>query len=155
MPDETRTQALKRKYDELQVMNTTYKEIYEFLQVTSKADAEGVISQIRSGIDAETMGYRIRKINHLLQAATVNKKPVNMPCFQQLLSWKLCRPSSSDKKLPDEDESSTKCSVWPLKRCIHNFAQMRINFVGFSFRCRLNFGVTVNMLFPLRLMSSH
>lgn len=106
MPDETHNQALKRKYDEVQAMNITYKAIYGFLQAAPEADSKEVFKRIRSGIDAETITRQIREGNILLQAVRLLEESASPPCFQQLRSWKLCHPALSDNISLYEDQST-------------------------------------------------
>lgn len=113
MSDETHTQALKRKYDELQASNTAYKEIYGTLKVAPKADAEILFEQIRGGRDVETLVRRIEEGNLLLQPAMKNKGSVSSPCFQQLLPWKLYLPDLSQNRLPDDIDISTTLTLPP------------------------------------------
>lgn len=69
MPNETHTQALKRKYEQLRGSNATYKEIYMLLQTRSELEAEEIFKRIRSGSDAETILGQVREADILLQAS--------------------------------------------------------------------------------------
>ncbi|KAK4155533.1 hypothetical protein C8A00DRAFT_13446 [Chaetomidium leptoderma] len=68
---ETHTQALKRKYSELQSQKSTYQQVYEVLQTRPDKEAEEVYQRIRRGADADSI---LRHVNHgdmLVQLALV------------------------------------------------------------------------------------
>ncbi|TWU70561.1 hypothetical protein ED733_000559 [Metarhizium rileyi] len=104
LANETHAQSRKRKYDELQAMNITYKEIYDFIQNSSRPQAEEVLKRIRSGIGAEPI---------LSQIKGRNLSPHSPPCFQRLLSWRQCRPSLNQEMATDELDQSTILTLPP------------------------------------------
>ncbi|KAK4190465.1 putative nitrogen assimilation transcription factor [Podospora australis] len=68
---ETHTQALKRKYTELQAQKTALEEIFDVLQKRPEKEAEEIFQRIRSGADARSI---LRHVNHgdlLVQLALV------------------------------------------------------------------------------------
>ncbi|KAK3899213.1 hypothetical protein C8A05DRAFT_46654 [Staphylotrichum tortipilum] len=68
---ETHTQALKRKYTELQTQKSVFEQVYEVLQTRPEKDAVEVFQRIRRGTDA---GSVLRHVNHgdiLIQLALV------------------------------------------------------------------------------------
>ncbi len=68
---ETHTQALKRKYTELQSQKSVFEQVYEVLQTRPEKDAVEVFQRIRRGTDA---GSVLRHVNHgdiLIQLALV------------------------------------------------------------------------------------
>lgn len=68
---ETHTQALKRKYSELQSQKTAFEQIYDVLQTRTDKEAEEVFQRIRRGAD---VGSILRHVNYgdvLVQLALV------------------------------------------------------------------------------------
>ncbi|KAK5658741.1 hypothetical protein OQA88_1550 [Cercophora sp. LCS_1] len=58
---ETHTQALKRKFNELQSQKTTYEQIYEVLQTRPAHEAAQVLDRIRGGADINSI---LRYVNY-------------------------------------------------------------------------------------------
>ncbi|KAK3310454.1 uncharacterized protein B0T15DRAFT_389212 [Chaetomium strumarium] len=68
---ETHTQALKRKFNELQSQKSAFEQVYELLQTRSDKEAEELFRRIRRGADA---GSILRHVNYgdvLVQLALV------------------------------------------------------------------------------------
>ena len=99
--DETRAQAHERKYTELQEINKTHEEIYDFLRYECDADAESMFKRIRRGADAETVSRQIKEGRLLIAAVTMKKESASPPSFQHLLSWKKSCAGLSGNEWPD------------------------------------------------------
>lgn len=65
--EETRSQALKRKYEETQGHATVCDELYEMIQKKPMAEVEDIIRRIRSGDDLETIIHTVQEGELLLQ----------------------------------------------------------------------------------------
>lgn len=72
LPDETHSQALKRKYEQLRESNAAYQEIYQLLHTRSKEDVAIILQHTRSTKDPEEVLRRIKDGDLLLQ---VNLEP--------------------------------------------------------------------------------
>ncbi len=68
---ETHTQALKRKYNELQLEKSTFEQIYDVLQTRSDQEAEEVFRRIRRGTDATSILRHVNYGDVLVQLALV------------------------------------------------------------------------------------
>jgi hypothetical protein len=64
---ETHSQALKRKYDELQARGAPYQEIFHLLRSLPEQEAYTLVERIRSGDDATSIVERVRDGDLLLQ----------------------------------------------------------------------------------------
>jgi hypothetical protein len=65
--EETRSNALKRKYDEIQQTKDIYKELFVMLQSRSKQDALDILHRLRTGADVEGIVKHIRDGDLLVQ----------------------------------------------------------------------------------------
>jgi hypothetical protein len=116
MSGETHSQAIKRRYDELQVAHASYQDIYLYLQSSPEEEALEVFKQIRRGFDAAAMLHQIRQgsLSMTQPGAAAEGQPADPPCFRQLLSWRLCRPSpKNNKALALEPDQSTILTLPP------------------------------------------
>lgn len=68
---ETHTQALKRKYAELNGHKSTHEEIYEILRTRPEEEAKEILARIRNGDDARSILRQIREGDVLLQLELV------------------------------------------------------------------------------------
>ncbi|KAK0673333.1 putative nitrogen assimilation transcription factor [Cercophora samala] len=68
---ETHTQALKRKYTELQQQKTTFEQIYEVLRSRPEKEAEEIFQRIRRGADANSILRHVNYGDVLVQLALV------------------------------------------------------------------------------------
>ncbi|KAK4195111.1 putative nitrogen assimilation transcription factor [Triangularia verruculosa] len=68
---ETHTQALKRKYTELQQQKTAFEQIYEVLRSRPEKEAEEVLQRIRRGADANSVLRHVTMGDVLLQLSLV------------------------------------------------------------------------------------
>ncbi|KAK1757423.1 hypothetical protein QBC47DRAFT_155922 [Echria macrotheca] len=68
---ETHTQALKRKFVELQSQKTTYEQLFEFLQFKSDRDAKEIFRRIRAGADIHSILRYVNYGDPLVQLAVV------------------------------------------------------------------------------------
>ena len=68
---ETRSQALKRKYTELNERQSSCEEIYDMLQSRPEEESKEIFARIRSGADAGAILRHIRDGDILLQLALV------------------------------------------------------------------------------------
>ncbi|KAL1837226.1 hypothetical protein VTJ49DRAFT_4108 [Mycothermus thermophilus] len=68
---ETHTQALKRKYQELQSQKTAFEQVYEVLQTRSESEAVEVFRRIRNGDDASSILRHVNYGDVLVQLALV------------------------------------------------------------------------------------
>jgi hypothetical protein len=68
---ETHSQALKRKYTQVQHKTSQYAELYGLLATLSDDEAQGVLRRIRSGADVDTILNQIRAGDLLLQMALI------------------------------------------------------------------------------------
>ncbi|KAK0729242.1 hypothetical protein B0T21DRAFT_291956 [Apiosordaria backusii] len=68
---ETHTQALKRKYVELQQQKTTFEQIYEVLRSRPEKEAEEIFQRIRRGADATAILRHVNYGDMLVQLALV------------------------------------------------------------------------------------
>jgi hypothetical protein len=67
--DETRANALKRKFDEVQQKRDTYKELYQILQLRSEKDALDILRRIRTGAGVEAILKHIKDGDLLVELA--------------------------------------------------------------------------------------
>ncbi|KAH7109611.1 putative C6 transcription factor [Dendryphion nanum] len=65
--EETRLQALKRKYDDLASRRSPYEELFGLMKSLSERDAQDILRRLRSGTDVETLVNHIATGNLLLQ----------------------------------------------------------------------------------------
>lgn len=68
---ETHTQALKRKFNELQARRSTFEQIYDVLRTRSDKEAEEVFRRIRKGTDATAILRHVNYGDVLVQLALV------------------------------------------------------------------------------------
>lgn len=68
---ETHTQALKRKFHELQSQKSAFEQVYEVLQKRSDEEAKEVYRRIRSGSDAASILRHVKYGDMLVQLALV------------------------------------------------------------------------------------
>ncbi|KAK3301063.1 uncharacterized protein B0H64DRAFT_382525 [Chaetomium fimeti] len=68
---ETHTQALKRKFNELQSQKSAFEQVYDVLQARSEQEAKEVFRRIRSGSDAGTILRHVNYGDMLVQLALV------------------------------------------------------------------------------------
>ncbi|KAL2178768.1 uncharacterized protein P884DRAFT_284140 [Thermothelomyces heterothallicus CBS 202.75] len=68
---ETHTQALKRKFHELQSQKSAYEQVYEVLQTRSEDEAKEVYRRIRTGSDAASILRHVNYGDVLVQLALV------------------------------------------------------------------------------------
>ena len=66
---ETHAQALKRKYDELQLSKSAAEKVFEILQTRDEKEAAEVFQRIRRGVDPATILRHITYGNALIQLA--------------------------------------------------------------------------------------
>ena len=66
-PDETQTQALKRKYSELLSHKSAHEEVCDLLRQRSDDEAAEILRLLRSGADVESIVHQIRAGDLLLQ----------------------------------------------------------------------------------------
>ncbi|KAI9150215.1 Nitrogen assimilation transcription factor nirA [Paramyrothecium foliicola] len=91
---ETHSQALKRKHNELSTRLDALTELYHTLRSKPENDAQGILQQIRSGIDPEALLNRIKESDLLIQLAVAPPTEfcyefpflVNMPSFLEMES---------------------------------------------------------------------
>ena len=76
---ETHSQALKRKHNELGARLEAFTELYQLLRAKPEEDAQGILQQIRSGVDPETLLRRIKESDLLMQLAT---NPPTEYCYE-------------------------------------------------------------------------
>jgi len=67
--EETRSQAVKRRYNELETRKTDLERIYQALQLRSEADAQAVLLKIRRGDDLEVIARHIDFGDLLIQVS--------------------------------------------------------------------------------------
>jgi hypothetical protein len=68
---ETHTQALKRKYNELQSQKSAFEQVYEVLQTRPEQEADEVFRRIRRGADAGSILRHVKYGDMLVQLALV------------------------------------------------------------------------------------
>ena len=64
---ETHSQALKRKYDELQSRKSSFEEVFEILKSKPEDEAQSILQRIRDGADAETIVRHVQNADLLIQ----------------------------------------------------------------------------------------
>ena len=69
--EETHSQALKRKFSELQTRKSAYKEVFDLLCSRSAEEAANLLLRIRAGADIERILQHIRNGDLLLQLALI------------------------------------------------------------------------------------
>ncbi|KAL2261349.1 hypothetical protein VTK26DRAFT_4346 [Humicola hyalothermophila] len=93
--EETHTQALKRKYHELQVQKSTFEQIYNVLQSRPEQEAEEVFRRIRTGADASSILRHVNYGDVLVQLALVPEARFRyeFPYIPEMPPY-LCRPDN-------------------------------------------------------------
>ncbi|KAF2475124.1 uncharacterized protein BDR25DRAFT_186444, partial [Lindgomyces ingoldianus] len=89
---ETHSQALKRKFDELQQSKSTYEQIFDMLKARTEQEATIIMQRIRNGVDADTIIRHVEDGDLLLQLSLVPETRyrydfpfiTDMPSFLQL-----------------------------------------------------------------------
>lgn len=124
--DETHTQSIKRRYDELQATHSSCQEVYLYLQSASVDEAAEVLKRIRGGLNANTMLTQIREGRLSRLSANTKDKSARPPCFQQMLSWRLCHPNPKVKNaFASQLDQSTTLTLPPRPLDAYNFQSHR------------------------------
>jgi hypothetical protein len=79
-PAESRSQAVKRKYQELQSANSTYHQIFDVLQIRTPQEGEEILHHIQSGADAKTVLKRVHDRDMSLQLSVTPYKEHHCRC---------------------------------------------------------------------------
>jgi hypothetical protein len=66
-PEETRTQALKRKYSAVDEANNIYEEFYQVLRSRPYEEAADIFRRLRAGASVEALMQHVKSANLLLQ----------------------------------------------------------------------------------------
>lgn len=121
---ETHTQALKRKFVELQNQKTTFEQLFEVLQTRPEQDAVQIFKRIRGGADIHTVLRYVNYGDPLVQLSVVPEsrfrfefpfstempplllQPDNPYLHSDIYELALVRVSEAKKRLPSPASSS-------------------------------------------------
>ncbi|EFY90659.1 putative nitrate assimilation regulatory protein nirA [Metarhizium acridum CQMa 102] len=130
---ETHLQAIKRKFDEMEATNTMYEKLHGLLQVANEADAKRVFEKIRRGVDIGSILVQVKETSTTTPPDTASEDSPS-PCFQQLHSWKYCRPTLRNHRLSTDTDESTILTLppRPLDAYVSHWHQDRWTQIGWT-----------------------
>ncbi|EFY87706.1 putative nitrate assimilation regulatory protein nirA [Metarhizium acridum CQMa 102] len=110
-----------------------YEKLHSLLQVANEADAKRVFDKIRRGVDIQSILVQSKKTSPTTPPSTASDESPGS-CFQQLRSWKHCRPTSSNNGLPLETDQSTILTLppRPLEAYVSHWHQDRWTQIGWT-----------------------
>ncbi|KID94737.1 hypothetical protein MAJ_09327, partial [Metarhizium majus ARSEF 297] len=130
---ETHLQAIKRRFEDMEATNTMYEKLHGLLQVASEADAKRVFDKIRRGVDIGSILVQSKESSATTPPGTASDDSPSS-CFQQLRSWKHCRPTSRNNRLAPDTDQSTILTLppRPLDAYVSHWHQDRWTQIGWT-----------------------
>lgn len=117
----------------MEATNTMYEKLHGLLQAADEADAKQVFEKIRRGVDIGSILVQSKETSATTPPGTASDDSPSS-CFQQLRSWKHCRPAPRNNRLAPDTDQSTILTLppRPLDAYVSHWHQDRWTQIGWT-----------------------